>query len=146
LGVARKALDTLVAMQQRRGGSATAGRETLQRSLAHADLRLRAARALVRDVFAQAWSAVCTGAAPSPSRQSEMRAVAAFATEAALDTTALAFRAGGAGAVFRSAPLQRCLCDMQTAAQHWLVRDSALATYGQFLLGIPDANPLADAP
>jgi alkylation response protein AidB-like acyl-CoA dehydrogenase len=89
------------------------------------DLRLRAARALVLEIFAEAWVTLCAGQLPSPRLQAEMRSVAAFATEVAADVTTQAFRYAGGTAVYRTQSLQRCLRDINVAAQHLIVSDIA---------------------
>ena len=147
LGVAARALDEFVAIERERE-SRTAqaiGRETAQHGIGLAQLRLRAARALVRDVFAEAWEGVCVGGPPSPRLQSEMRGAAAFATDVSIDVTTFAFRGGGSRAVYRASVLQRCLRDLQAAAQHWLVRETAYSIYGRCLVGVSACDPTADA-
>ncbi len=46
----------------------------------------------------------------------------------------------GGGAVFESHLLQHCLREINVAAQHFMVRDTAYENLGQFLLGLPDAS------
>jgi alkylation response protein AidB-like acyl-CoA dehydrogenase len=105
-------------------------------------LRLRAARALVIDVNAQAWSMLEHGQTPHPRLQAEMRGAAAFATEVAADAVTQAFRLAGGGAVYRTHRLQRFLRDINVAAQHLMVSETAYEASGQFLLGMPDADPM----
>jgi indole-3-acetate monooxygenase len=147
LGVGRRALDTIAALAQskRRGfgkptGLATRG--AFQRDLGECDLRLRAARALVMEVFEQAWETVCSGETPPARMQAEMRGAAAFATETALDVVTRSFRHAGGTAVYSTHILQRCLRDLNTAAQHVMVSDSAYENCGKFLLGLSDADPM----
>jgi indole-3-acetate monooxygenase len=146
LGIARHALDVLMGLERGRMNHVpSAGRDANQSRIGLSELRVRAARALVWDVFTRAWATVCAGDVPPPQMQSEMRAAAAFATDVAIDVATLAFRQGGSRVVYRSGVLQRCLRDIHAAAQHWLVRDTALGIYGQFLLGVPGVDPIADA-
>jgi alkylation response protein AidB-like acyl-CoA dehydrogenase len=147
VGVARRALDTLVEMagttQRGLKVSLLASRPTVQRAIAHADLRLRAARALAIEVFEAVWASAASGEAATPRIHAETRAVAAFATEVALDVTESAFRYAGGRALFLSHILQRCWRDMNAAAQHFVVSDVAYENHGQFALGIPGADPMA---
>jgi alkylation response protein AidB-like acyl-CoA dehydrogenase len=146
LGLGQRMLDELIAQQQQqRLGSASGGRDLVHRRVALAELRLKSASALTREVFSGAWDVVCRGGLPAPRLQAQMRSVAAFATDAAIEVADVAFRQSGSRVVYRSGMLQRCFRDLHTAAQHWLVRDTAYGVYGQFLLGVPDADPLADA-
>jgi alkylation response protein AidB-like acyl-CoA dehydrogenase len=71
-----------------------------------------------------------------------MRSAAAFATEVAADIVTQAFRFAGGGAVYRTHRLQRFLRDINVAAQHLMASEMAYEAYGQFLLGMPDADPM----
>ena len=53
-----------------------------------------------------------------------------------------AFRFGGGTAMYSSHVLQKCLRDINAAAQHQMVSDRAYENHGQFALGFPDANPM----
>lgn len=147
IGLGRRALDALIeiAGTTQRGlkVSFLAGRPTVQRAIAQGDLRLRAARALAIEIYEAAWGTVRSGAAVTPRLQSEMRSVAIFATEVALDVTESAFRYAGGRALFLSHVLQRCWRDMNAAAQHFMVSDMTYENHGQFLLGVPGADPMA---
>ncbi len=145
LGVGRRALDAFadVAGYKTRGYNATnllAGRPVLQRALGECDLRLRAARALNVEILGDAWAAVCAGHPPRPSLQAQMRAVATHTTDVAADAATQAFRYGGGSALFTTNILQQCLRDINAAAQHQMVSDTAYENHGQFLLGLPDAR------
>jgi alkylation response protein AidB-like acyl-CoA dehydrogenase len=96
----------------------------------------------VLEIFAAAWATLCAGQSPSPRLQAEMRSVAAFATEVAVDVTTQAFRYAGGTAVYRTQRLQRCLRDINVAAQHLMVSDITYETHGQFALGLPDIDPM----
>ncbi|OGA12027.1 MAG: hypothetical protein A3D95_05965 [Betaproteobacteria bacterium RIFCSPHIGHO2_12_FULL_69_13] len=148
LGVARCALDaiTAYARTKKRGlrqQSSVASRAVFQRALGESELKLAAARALAFEVFERAWQTVCRGEPPPPKLQSEMRGVATLATDAAVEVATQAFRYGGGAALYRTNVLQRCLRDINAAAQHVVVSDVAYENYGKFLLGFPDADPLA---
>jgi indole-3-acetate monooxygenase len=147
LGVGRRALDEILALAQskRRGYAkqvALTDRGVFQRAVGEGELRLRAARALVMEVFERAWQTVCAGQTPTPRLQAEMRSVATFVTDVALDVTTTAFRYGGGSAVWLTSMLQRCLRDLAVAASHLMVNDSSYENYGQFLLGLPTADPM----
>ena len=122
--------------------SLLASRPTVQRAIARADLQLRAARALAIEVFEDVWATVSSGGVVTPRMHCDTRAVATFATEVALDVTESAFRYAGGRALFLSHALQRCWRDMNAAAQHFVVSDVAYENHGQFLLGVPGAEPM----
>jgi hypothetical protein len=53
-----------------------------------------------------------------------------------------AFRYGGGTALYHTNILQRCLRDINAAAQHAMVSDTAYENHGQFALGLPEATPM----
>jgi alkylation response protein AidB-like acyl-CoA dehydrogenase len=131
IGLARRALDHAV---RTRASASPTDSPVLHHMLGDADMRLRAARALMREICDEAWATVCGGATPSPRLQAEMRSVAAHATECAIDIVMSIFRATGSAAVYATHPVQRCLRDLCTAGQHWLARESAHEDYGRLLI------------
>ena len=148
LGVGRLALDAITELAQTKergyagGMTLVAGRGSFQRALGECDLRLRAARALVVETLEEAWESVCRGVTPEPPLQARMRAAACFSTEEAAEIAAEAFRYGGGASLYQSQVLQKCLRDINAAAQHQMVGNSAYENHGQFLLGLPDASPM----
>ena len=145
LGVGRRALDAFadVASGKTRGYNSTnllSKRSVIQRCLGESDMRLRAARSLNVEILGDAWDAVCAGHSPEPPLQAQMRAVATHTTDVAADVATQAFRYGGGSALFTTSILQQCLRDINAAAQHQMVSDTAYENHGQFLLGLPDAR------
>ena len=148
LGIARRALDEIVttAPSRKRGNPPTASladREAFRGDVATCDLRLRSARALAHEVYECAYRTACDGQIPTAAAQSEMRAVSAYVTQVAVDVATIAFRYAGGSAIHRSDILQRCLRNVNAAAQHFMVSDTALENYGASLLEIPDIKPMA---
>jgi indole-3-acetate monooxygenase len=147
LGVARRALDTVteIAATKKRGyalaRSSLAGRPVFQRMLGECDLRLRAARALLVEVYERAWEAACADRPVEPALMADLRANAAFSTAVATDVATQAFRYAGASAVGEDNLLQRHLRDLNVASQHVTVSDIAYENLGKFILGLPDADP-----
>jgi len=147
LGVARAALDTLLAAATRArgygpGARSLAERGSVQRMLGRAELALGAARALAIARNEEAWQAVAAGRALTPRQQAELRALATWCTEVAADVVTQAFRYAGGSAIYTASVMQRCLRDIQVAAQHLIVSDTAYENLGQFMLGVPDADPM----
>ncbi len=147
LGVGRRALDALteVAGAKTREYNSTnllANRPVVQRALGECDLRLRAARALNVEILEAAWDAVCAGHPPPPPLQAQMRSVATYTTDVSADVASQAFRYGGGSALFTTSILQQCLRDINAAAQHQMVSDTAYENHGQFMLGLPDARAM----
>ena len=147
LGVGRRALDALLdlAQSKQRGygqRSTLATRPAVHRLLGESDLRLRAARTLAIESYEKAWATVCAGQTLPPRLQAELRSIATFATDVAVEVTTQAFRYSGGSALYSTSVLQRCLRDINAAAQHLMVSEAAYENYGQFLLGLPDADPM----
>lgn len=148
LGIARRALDEIIAGApfKKRGNPPTASladREAFRGDIALCDLRLRSARALALQVYERAFQTACSGRAPGAAAQSEMRAVSTYVTQVASDVATIAFRYAGGSAINRSNILQRCLRNINAAAQHFMVSDTALENYGASLLDTPEVKPMA---
>lgn len=142
LGAGRLALDTIITLAQSKQRGLTtnaptiAQRSTFQRDLAEADLKLRAARALLLDVYEAVWATASAGHPLTPQQQAETRSATCYATQVAAEVATLAFRYGGGQANYLSSPLQRCLRDVNGAAQHQLVSNDAYEEHAQGLLGL----------
>ena len=148
LGIARRALDEIIASapNKKRGNpptSSLADREAFRGDIATCDLRLRAARALSHEIYERAYEITCSGQVPDAAVQSEMRAISAHVTFEAVDVVTKAFRYTGGSAIHRSHVLQRCLRNINAAAQHFMVSDSSLENYGASLLEASDIKPMA---
>ncbi len=145
LGVARRALDAIteVAASKTRGYNSVnrlANRPAFQWTLGECDIRLRAARSLNVEILEEAWKSVCAGYTPPPPLQARMRSCATYTTDVAVDVTTRAFHYGGGAALFTTSILQQCLRDINAAAQHQMVSDTAYENHGQFLLELPNAR------
>ena len=148
LGIAQRALDEIVGLAPvtKRGNppvSSLADREAFRGDVASCDFRLRAARTLSHEVFDRAFQIACNGEVPDEAMQSEMRAVSAYVTQVAIDVATTAFRYAGGSAIHRSNILQRCLRNVNAAAQHFMVSDTALENYGATLLDVSEVSPMA---
>jgi alkylation response protein AidB-like acyl-CoA dehydrogenase len=148
LGVGRKILDLVIEMAQskRRGHGAAAAlvgdRPVFQRFIGEADLRLRAARALVLELQEQAWQEVCAGRHVEPALAAELRSAGVLATETAVDVATQAMRYAGGSALFLTNKLQRCFRDLIASGQHLAVSDTAYEAHAQFLLGLGENVPV----
>ena len=59
-----------------------------------------------------------------------------------MDVASQAFRYGGSRALYNNSVLQRCLSDLEAAAQHLMLSDSSCEIHGQFMLGMPEIDPM----
>ena len=146
LGVARRALDEIAAQagSYSRGylTSTISQRGALQHDLGRCDQELRAARALCREAIEEAWEFCRRGERPDLERQLRLRGACAYATDVACRVATTAFRYGGGNAIYNDRVLQRCMRDINAAAQHFMVNTSAYDNLGQFRLGMPNVNPM----
>ena len=146
LGVARRALDeiALQAGSYQRGylTDPIAHRSALQHDLGKCDQQLRAARALCRESLEDAWEFCQHQERPDLERQLRLRGACAYATDVACQVATTAFRYGGGNAIYNDRVLQRCMRDVNAAAQHFMVNTSAYDNLGQFRLGMPNVNPM----
>ena len=146
LGVARRALDeiALQAGSYQRGylTDPIAHRGALQHDLGKCDQQLRAARALCRESLEDAWDFCQRQERPDLERQLRLRGACAYATDVACQVATTAFRYGGGNAIYNDRVLQRCMRDVNAAAQHFMVNTSAYDNIGQFRLGLPNVNPM----
>ncbi len=147
LAIARRAFDDLVA----RAGTRTRGyarprplaeRATFQHAIGAMDQRLQAARALM---IANGLALMDTVDAGGDLRaaDAEVRAAGAFAVRTASDALAELVRFAGGDVAPQGGLFERSLRDLTVAASHLLTDESAYENHGQFLLGIPDAEPMA---
>jgi indole-3-acetate monooxygenase len=139
LGIAQGALDDIVALAADKvplfAGASLAANALFQNQLAHADARLRAARALLYADAATAWATALAGEAFTPEHRARIRASATWATDTAAAVVDTAYRAGGGSSVYRSNPLQRRLRDVHALTQHFLLKLDSLTTAGAVLAG-----------
>lgn len=146
LGVGRRALDEIASQAgfYSRGylTSTISQRGALQHDLGRCDQELRAARALCREAIADAWEFCLRGERPDLERQLRLRGACAYATDVACRVATTAFRYGGGNAIYNDRVLQRCMRDINAAAQHFMVNTSAYDNLGQFRLGMPNVNPM----
>ena len=94
------------------------------------------------DILERAWESVRNGNTPDLQLQIEMRSSATYATEVAMGVASQAFRYGGGRALYNTSLLQRCLRDLDAAAQHLMVIDSSYENHGQFMLGMSGIDPM----
>jgi indole-3-acetate monooxygenase len=148
LGVARRALDEVIALarSKSRGYSKRvmlANRGVFQRAVGRGALELRAARALLIDAYDRAWTVARSGKRLDPRMQAELRGAGTLVSDVAVKVATDAFAYGAGTAMRLESVLQRCFRDLHAADTHFLASDSSYENYGQFLLGLPDADPLA---
>lgn len=129
LGVARDVLDRFVGH-----AAARAAGEIVDAEIAGCDLRLRAARALAWATVSAVWDEARSTGRVAAGAQTQLRAVARYVTEVAVEVCGLVQRHGDASLLGRRHPLQRALRDITVAAAHGEVAAGALVDYGAGLV------------
>jgi alkylation response protein AidB-like acyl-CoA dehydrogenase len=89
-----------------------------------------------------AWDAVTGGQKPDARLQADLRAIAVFATDVALEVVTQAYRYAGGEAVCKPNVLERAVRDLHTASQHLMVSSSAYEINGKAILGATGLHPL----
>lgn len=139
IGNARRALDEvreLAASKTPQFSSRTLDRSGhAQLEYARAEVRWRAARALLRDEVGVAWELAVDGAAVDVGMRVAMRLAAAHAVSECVAVCDTAWTLAGGTAVYESSVLGRCLRDAHVMTQHIMVAPKLGETLGKYLLG-----------
>lgn len=139
VGLARGAVDDALELAGGRvpllAGAPVAANPVFQFDLAVSDTELSAARALLHEHAEVAWATAAEGLAFEDEQRARIRAAAAWAVTRACDAVETSYRAGGSNALYDDSPLQRRLRDIQTLAQHFLVRRDTFTVAGGALAG-----------
>jgi alkylation response protein AidB-like acyl-CoA dehydrogenase len=108
----------------------------VQKQVALAEAKLRAAHALLQEALQDAWQGAVAGGLTLDQRMS-IRLAATHATHQAREVVELCWQEAGATAIFDANPFERRLRDMHSITQQVQARGSHYETVGQHLLGMP---------
>ena len=147
LGNARAALNDLVVLATAKtpqGSRRTLAERTgAQATLAEAEAKWRAARALFYDATATAWNRTTSGDTPTLADRAALRLAATYATRTSAEVVRMAYDLGGGTALFLSSPLQRRFRDAHAGTQHMMIAPQTYELTGRVLMGLPtDASLL----
>ena len=147
IGAARRALDELIKIATTTRGTFRSSkldeRHVVHRQIAEADLKLRAARALLHERYgAIVGESEVAGSLPDGADIADVRAIAVHATDVAIATVTMAYHFSGDTGLHHPHVLGRLLRDLNTAGIHQVMSDTAYENHGKFRLGLP-ADPLA---
>lgn len=142
VGIAQGALDDMVALleggrQRLYARQSLADSPAFRLQLGRADLDVRAARALLRDLADELWAACAADPAAIPALHPRISAALPWVTERAAAAVDTCYRAAGGGAARDSSPLQRRFRDIHTFSQHAAAAEGWLANNGARVLGRP---------
>jgi indole-3-acetate monooxygenase len=140
LGIARDALDEVVALAERKTpfSSATALRErgAVQAKLGRAEGALRSARAYLHDKIAEGWRRTVDGDDLTLEDKAELLLASVQAIHASAATVDAAFSVAGTSAIHRGTRLERHLRDIAVLKQQGFVSESRFETFAQVRLGL----------
>jgi alkylation response protein AidB-like acyl-CoA dehydrogenase len=146
VGGARRALDELITIATTTRGTFRASkldeRQVVHRFIAEADLKLRAARALMHEAYENLYDKVTAGHRPDGADIADVRATCVHATDVAISVATMAYHFAGNTGLHHPHVIGRLLRDLNTAGIHQVMSDTAYENHGKFRLGLP-ADPLA---
>lgn len=140
LGIARRAVDELVALAERK--TPTWERDRLkdsvrvQMSVAQAVAALRSARAFLHEAIAAAWALVAAGQSVPLEVHRDLRLAAVNAAWESRRAVDMMYDQGGGSSIFLDQPLQRCMRDAHTVTQHVMVNPAMYESTGRLFLGV----------
>jgi alkylation response protein AidB-like acyl-CoA dehydrogenase len=147
VGAARRALDELIKIATSTRGTFRSSkldeRQVVHRFIAEADLKLRAARALMHERYDALYDKVLAGHKPDGADIADVRAICVYATDVAIWVATNCYHFAGNTGLHHPNVIGRLLRDLNTAGIHQVMSDTAYENHGQFKLGLPTANPLA---
>lgn len=140
LGVARRALDELIALASAKtpqfSTRTLAQSAHAQIETARAEASLRAARALLIDEVGTGWQIARAGGDVSLEQRVAIRLAATHVASTAASVADTAFTLAGGTAVYETSPLGRCLRDAHVVTQHIMTAPKLNETLGRSLLGL----------
>ena len=147
IGGARRALDELIKIATSTRGTFRSSkldeRQVVHRFIAEADLKLRAARALMHERYDALYDKVVGGNLPDGADIADVRAICVHATDVAIWVATNCYHFAGNTGLHHPHVIGRLLRDLNTAGIHQVMSDTAYENHGQFKLGLPNANALA---
>lgn len=146
IGAGRRALDELIKIATTTRGTFRSSkldeRQVVHRQIAEADLKLRAARALMHERYDALYDKVAAGHLPDGADIADVRAICVHATEVAIGVATMAYHFAGNTGLHHPNVIGRLLRDLNTTGIHQVMSDTAYENHGKFRLGLP-ADPLA---
>jgi alkylation response protein AidB-like acyl-CoA dehydrogenase len=145
-GIARSALAALKALAATKSSAMPPGGlrddPQAQYAVAKAEAIIDANRLAIKDAFRLFWDPVVANESVSMEVRARLRRAIAHAAENAIEAVQLCYRAAGGSAVYESAPFERALRDVNTAATHMAVRRVMMEEAGRVAFGLTPRTPL----
>ncbi len=141
IGIGRAAIDAFIDLATgkipRFTSKTLRERPFAQRAVAHAEVRLRAARALVFELVEAMWEKVRAHAEVTLHDRALFQIACSDAAAGAVEAVESVCEAAGTTANFRNAPLERLARDVRVVRQHVTVAPQHIEDGGRVLLGLP---------
>jgi alkylation response protein AidB-like acyl-CoA dehydrogenase len=145
-GIARSALEGLKTLARTKTSAmaATSLRDEpqAQYAVAKAEAMIEANRLTVKEAFRALWAKVAAGESVPLELRARLRRAVAHAAENAVEAVQLCYCAAGGVAIYISAPFERALRDVNTAATHMAVRRLMMEEAGRVAFGLSPRTPL----
>jgi indole-3-acetate monooxygenase len=139
LGIARAAIDAFVALAKQKtptlSQTGLAARPTIHAEVAHAEAQLQSARAYLYTVADEIMASVRGGSDVPDELEARRRLACVNAGSVCPAVVNQIFTLAGATPIYTGHPLERCLRDVRTAAQHLAVSPVWWEKTGQFYFG-----------
>lgn len=146
LGTARGAIDDVLALVGQktsiRGGEPLAQHSDVQRAIAEADIRLRAAEGALRDALDTVFETATAGEAVDVVARGRVRAAMTLAARTSREVTLAMFELGSSTAIYDSCTLSRRMRDVLVAAQHVMLQPIWYEEAGRTLVGLQPSLPV----
>ena len=108
----------------------------IQREIALAEARLRAARGLLQQTLREVYAATARRGAMTVDERMSIRLVTTYAIHQAKEVAQTAWQYAGATAIFEANPFERRFRDMHAVTQQVQARWTHFETVGQHMLGL----------
>jgi len=140
LGVAREAIDELVALAQGKtpfsSSTTLRQRAVVQSKVGRAEGMLRSARTYLYDRIADAWERTIVSEELSLEQKTEVLLACVQAIDASVRATDLMYSAAGTTGIYKRHRLERLFRDAHVLRQHGFVSETRFETVGQVWMGL----------
>jgi alkylation response protein AidB-like acyl-CoA dehydrogenase len=141
LGIARAAIDDLLALASRKTPSYTVRplreRDTVHAAVGEAQATLNAARAGLYEAIREPWESALEGHTIDMPGKMKLQMAGTHAAQAAARVVDIVHAAAGASGIREEYPFQRHFRDAHTITQHAFISASRYESAGQYYLGVP---------
>jgi alkylation response protein AidB-like acyl-CoA dehydrogenase len=139
VGIARQTIEEFAGLAGGRTPSMSrrslAEHPAAQTTIAQAQARVQAARALLHDAVGRAWEQAVERREVDLERRAALRLAATHAASESAAAVASVYHAAGGSSIYTSSPLERRFRDVHTLRQHMIIGPSTWELVGRVMLG-----------